>query len=87
MIYLKKKKVVKITANYDNVTNRIRFLILDVATNTTYLFGYSQGDISSSVESNLLNYRLTKIFGKIGTYGSGKAFQNLKFGYSYSKCK
>jgi hypothetical protein len=83
-IYLKKKKVVKITANYDNVINRIRFLILDVATNTTswtYLLGYSQGDISSSVESNLLNYRLTKIFGKIGTNGSGKAFQNLKFGY------
>jgi hypothetical protein len=89
-IYLKKKKIVKVTGNYDNLINRIRFMILDVATNTTswtYLFGYNQGGISSSVESNLPNYRLTKIYGKIGTYGSGKAFQNLKFGYSYSKCK
>ena len=89
VVNLKKKKILGVNGAFSDIIDRIQFSILDVATEThslTYQFGYSQVGTASSIESSLPNYHLTRIYGKVGPYGSGKAIQNLKFGYSYKKC-
>ena len=48
---------------------------------TQYQFGYSQVGTASSIASSLHNYHLTRIYDKVAPYGSGKAIENLTFGY------